>query len=354
MEVIECHADIWKEIVDKSQISSFKNRLKKLSSWFLSYPLLIWRYMLLPSHDAVLVCYLGPVDILALKLFARLRGVPVIWDAFLSLYDTVVNDRQMVSRRSPLAWFLYSLEWLSCRAADGMFLDTEAHARYFEQFFRLPIGHVGRVFVGAETEAFPALREAVKEDGGKRPFTVLFYGQYIPLHGIDTIVKATQRAEIIGEQIRWVLIGRGQESRRIDGLIRDLGVTTIERISWAPYEELIEWILNADVCLGIFGTTAKASRVIPNKVYQILSANRPLITADTPAIRELLVESDHIKLIPPGDPEKLAQAVIGMKKTNSKVVSGGKLEVQTNKVIGPAEVGIQLFEEVTKTLSARK
>ena len=36
---------------------------------------------------------MGHLDIIIIRLFARLRGAPVIWDAFLSLYDTVVHDR---------------------------------------------------------------------------------------------------------------------------------------------------------------------------------------------------------------------------------------------------------------------
>lgn len=344
MEVIECHADLWKGIEDKSQIFGLKNKLKKLLSCLLSYPSLIWRYMRLPPHDAVLVCYMGQLDILVLKPFARLRSVPVIWDAFLSLYDATVNDRQLISKHSARAWLLYLLEWLSCRAADGLFLDTAAHARYFEHLFSLSEGQVGRVFVGAETERFPDSRVPTRQDGNNRTFKVLFYGQFIPLHGIEFIVRAAQKVELSGEQVQWILIGRGQESRRIDGLINELGVTAIERVPWVAYEELIKWMVDADVCLGIFGTTKKASLVIPNKVYQILAAQRPLITADTSAIRELLSETERIWLIPPGCPEKLAEVIIEMKHQSSE--SGQHIDgnMQKSRVIGPVQVGEQLLD----------
>ncbi len=51
----------------------------------------------------------------------------------------------------------------------------------------------------------------------------------------------------------------------------------------------------------------KAARVIPNKVFQALACARPVITADTPAARELLTDDVDALLVPPGDPEALGQ-----------------------------------------------
>ena len=49
--------------------------------------------------------------------------------------------------------------------------------------------------------------------------------------------------------------------------------------------------------------------MIPNKAYQALATGTPLITADTPAARELLVHDRDALLVPPGDAEALACAV---------------------------------------------
>jgi glycosyltransferase involved in cell wall biosynthesis len=61
--------------------------------------------------------------------------------------------------------------------------------------------------------------------------------------------------------------------------------------------------------LGIFGTTSKAGRVIPNKAFQAIACGRPLITSDTPAARELLTDGSDALLVPPGDAQGLAAAV---------------------------------------------
>jgi glycosyltransferase involved in cell wall biosynthesis len=235
-----------------------------------------------------------------------------------------------------------------------VFLDTGAHARYFEQFFRLPGDSIGRVFVGAETDVFSAPVGLPYEnpctDTGDKAFTILFYGQFIPLHGIETIIDAAGRVEQSGEPVRWLVVGRGQEAERIDTLIGHLRLRSVERLPWVPHKRLVDLIRQADVCLGIFGTTGKAARVIPNKVYQALAAQRPLITADTPAIRELLEDGPFVHLVPPGDAESLASTVLSMKARKRTGVRASP-EMPSLRVIGPKEVGEQLEDVLATALS---
>ena len=49
--------------------------------------------------------------------------------------------------------------------------------------------------------------------------------------------------------------------------------------------------------------------MIPNKVFQALACACPVITADTPAARELLTDGVDALLVPPGDPAALAAAI---------------------------------------------
>lgn len=307
VQIIECHEEVWAGIEDKTQIEGFRRKLGLLLRWLSHYPGLIWRYMRLPPHDAVIVGYFGHLDVLLIWPFAKFRRAPLAWDAFLSLYDTVVDDRKLVGRWHPLAVLLYVWEWIACRAADIVLLDTDAHRQYFIETFKVRAGKVKRVFVGAETDYFYPPPPGDTSQDRDRPFTVLFYGQFIPLHGIDTVVRAAKLTE--GQPIRWVLIGKGQESSRIRRTIADLQSQNIEWHEWVPYNELAHWIHQADVCLGVFGTSAKASRVIPNKAFQVLAAGGTLITMDSPAARELLTDYPGVMLLPSSSPEDLARKI---------------------------------------------
>lgn len=337
--VEEIHEDIWRSQRDKSQINSLGQQLKFLCRWLAVYPKLIFRYLKAPRHDAVVIGYLGQLDVIVLWPFAKLRGMPIIWDMFISLYDTVVSDRAMVSPRHPLAWGLWAWEWLACRAASIVVIDTLAHARHISGLFGLADTKTDAVYVGAELDQFSWAPDPAQRAEGM-PIQVLFYGQFIPLHGIETIVRAAGNAQ--GLPIQWTLVGQGQEDERIRTLIAELEIgQSLELIPWIPYEELSSRIADADVCLGIFGVSDKAANVIPNKVFQILAVGSPLVTRDSPAIRELLDDATPgIKLIPPGDPEALVEAILSLRAEGLPRFPKGLRDRTSSTAIGSSLLGV--------------
>lgn len=351
VEVIEYHADLWRGVDDKSRISSALRRAALLIRWAVSYPLLIVKYLFAPAHDAVVIGYVGQFDVLVLWPFARLRGVPIVWDAFLSLYDTVVCDRRLVSPRHPAARALFRLEALACRLADRIVLDTRAHAAYFEHTFGVAPERLAAIPVGAESERFPRRADDPTARPRDQAITVLFYGQFIPLHGIETIVRAADLAR--DEAIDWVLIGRGQEAKRIRQVLAEREIPRLEWLPWLDYDALVGQIHRADICLGIFGDTDKAARVIPNKVYQVLATGTPLVTRDSPAIRELLAaDTPGLWLVPPADPGALLAALRDFATARQRA-HRRPLFADQQDTISPRGVGRALVDVIAGAVAAR-
>jgi len=320
--VYECHKSIWENVEDKTQITGLLFYLKILVRWLCAYPPLIFNYFKQPSHDVIFVGYLGQLDVLILWPFAKLRGKPIVLDVFISLYDSIVFDRCLVGPHNPIAWAIYILEWIAFRAADMVLIDTEAHRQYLVDTFRLKPSKTGKVFVGVEPEFFPFPVDGTDTSHLEQHklFTFLFYGQFIPLHGIPTIIEAARIIE--GNPVEIIIIGRGQESGKVSDMLKEVPLTCINWIPWVEYEMLSRFIQSSDICLGIFGNSEKAGRVIPNKVYQILHSGKPIITRDSPAIRELLTpDQPGVILVPPADPKSLAKQMLKlfeMKRVNLK------------------------------------
>jgi glycosyltransferase involved in cell wall biosynthesis len=252
------------------------------------------RLLLAPRErcDAVIVGYPGHLDLPAARHAAR--GAPVVFNPLVSLADTLVDDRARFRPGTPAARLLAAIDRYALRAADLVVADTEAHADHLAGFAGLEPGRVAVCFVGAEERLFrPGWAP-------QEPFTCLFVGKLIPLHSLETILAAAQLAP----ELRFRIVGSGQ----LDALLADRPAS-VEHVPWVEYERLPGELHRAGCALGIFGTSAKARRVIPNKAFQALACGTPLVTADTPAARELLVDGESALLVPPGDPKALAEAL---------------------------------------------
>jgi glycosyltransferase involved in cell wall biosynthesis len=244
------------------------------------------------AFDAVLVGYPGHFDVPRARRVAGKR--PLVFNPLVSLHDTLVGDRSRFRQGLFAARILWMVDRRALRLSDLVVADTEANAEFLAELGELPRSRVRVCLVGAEDRLFHA---GWRPD---EPFRALFVGKLIPLHGVETILEAARLAPELEVRV----IGSGQ----LDGEMEDRP-SNVEWVQWIEYDDLPREYWGAGCALGIFGTSDKAQRVIPNKAYQALACGAPLITADTPAARELLHDEESALLVPPGDPSALAEAM---------------------------------------------
>jgi glycosyltransferase involved in cell wall biosynthesis len=262
--------------------------------------------------DAVIVGYPGHFDMPAARWLAGRRAL--VFNPLVSLFDTLVGDRGRFSPRSAGAGVARLVDWIAFSRADLVVADTDQHARYFCDTFGLPRERVEVCLVGAEDGVFRPGRQPTQD------FRVLFVGKLIPLHGVDTILEAARLAP----ELAFRMVGNGQLDTLLEGR-----PPNVEWVHWVEYEQLPEEIQAAGCALGIFGTSDKAARVIPNKAYQAIACGTPLVTADTPAARELLADGESALLVPPGDPAALAAALrrLAADRDLARRIGDGGLEI---------------------------
>ena len=282
MEVVERHEPVWEDTRDAWRAGpTTALRLARAELRLLRRPA--------GRFDAVIVGYPGHFDLPAARRAAR--GAPVVFNPLVSLADTLVSDRARFRPGSLPARVLALVDRRALRAADVVVADTEQQARFLTELAGLE--RVEVCFVGAEERVF--------RPAPLGPFThALFVGKLIPLHGLETILAAARLAP----EVPFRIVGSGQ----LDELVAS-APANVERVAWIEYEELPAAIHASGCALGVFGTSAKARRVIPNKAFQALACGAPLVTANTPAARELLRDGESALLVPPGEPAALAAAV---------------------------------------------
>jgi glycosyltransferase involved in cell wall biosynthesis len=285
VRVEEAHVPVWERLRDKS--GAGPRQLARVALGLaLAYGRLVPEVAVrLLRCDGLAVGYIGQLDMLALGPVAKLMRKPVIFDPLVTLTDTIVEDRRLVSPRSPLAWVIRQVDRAALRLAAVVLSDTAENARYMHDTFKIPLDRIVILPVGADEVIFYENKGAVWNDATtERPLDVLFYGKFIPLHGIETIIRAARIVEERDIQVRFELVGTGQTYQETRDLARALGVGNITWTDWIPYLGLGNRLREADVALGVFSSGAKAGRVVPNKVYQSLASRVATVTRENDAL----------------------------------------------------------------------
>ena len=324
VEVKECHADLWKSRADKIKgIKSLHYNLKLILHFIFTYISLIVKFFRIGKYDILIVGYAGHLDVFLAKILNLFRKRPLIFDVFLSLYDAAVNEYKAVKTGSLKADLLRLIDRYSCCFADCVLLDTNEHIKYFSEQFRLPREKFLRIFIGQDDEIFKPVK---RYENDNSPIEVLFFGTYIPLHGIEHIIGAAKELEKVNN-IHFTLVSKGHLYEQMHNLASRFNLGNISFVGhWVNYSELIKYISRADICLGIFGTTEKAKRVIPSKVYDCLAMAKPVITGDSPAAKEVFIHREHILLCQMGDAFAIASAILELKNNpelKSRIAENG-------------------------------
>ncbi len=335
--VVECQADS-KRFPRYSKYRELKRKWKELNI----------------KPDILLVAFPGhTVTWLARKLF---KGF-IIFDAFVSLYDSNVLDRKLYSKYSFRGIRDFMLDKRAPMSADKVLMDTDCNIEYYSRKFKIQRDKFIRVFVGSSISdivtrnGLTAISDIAKDKGA---FTVHFHGSFIPLQGIEYIVQSAKILEGFGD-IRYRIIGTGQESSHIQTIAKAMNITNIEFMPTVPFETLIGYIKSADIVLGIFGTTDKAKRVIPNKVFEGMALGKAIITADTPAIRELLTDKKDILLAKTGDAKDLADKILALKNDKELMLwLGNNAKALFNDELTPKKLVAKLLAELSRSTGSAK
>ncbi len=245
-----------------------------------------------PKYDVMIVGFPGQEVMFLARILTKR---PIVFDAFTSHYGGYILDRHVATPHSLRAKRYRFLDTYSCRLADVVLLDTNAHIQFFVDEFGLSKDKFKRIWVGVQSHIYktgvPVINSRLK---------VIFFGNYIPLHGVKYIIEAAKMLD----NVDFAIIGNGKQRQ-------ELQVNASNNVAFfdpmSP-DKLNEYIQEADVCLGIFGKSLKTALVIPNKVYIAVAMNKPIITSDTPAIRELFDDQDLV-LVPQGDSNALRRGI---------------------------------------------
>ncbi|HPJ16813.1 MAG TPA: glycosyltransferase [Candidatus Woesebacteria bacterium] len=232
------------------------------------------------NFDVLVVAFRGHEILPFVRLIFRKK---IIYDSFISIYDTLCFDRCIFRPSSLIGKLLKWYDTFLCSISDFVLLDTKTHMNYFIKEFKVSKNKISYLYVGCNKKMFKPMK--VKKDTNK--FLVFWYGNVLPVQGVDVILKTAKALET-EKNILFRLVGPIR--KKYGKLIKELQLTNVEFIDYVPYEKLPQEIAKADLCLGgHFSDLPKAKRVIAGKTFQFLAMNKKTIITNYEANDELLI-----------------------------------------------------------------
>jgi glycosyltransferase involved in cell wall biosynthesis len=306
VNVIECHQTLWHGIEDRVRVVS--GEWIKPSFWWRlirTYWRLIKNYQSVGEYDVLVVGYPGQFDIFLARILSMFKPRPLVWDVFMSIYLILV-ERGLDKKSKLSAKLLHLVENTALKLPEMLILDTREYVRWFnenygvqpDRFRLIPTGADDRVF-------FPTPHTRGLEDN----FHILYSGTFIPNHGVMYIVEA---ARLLSNEpgIRFELIGNGPDCQKAKEFVSVNKLTNVEFVEWMEKDNLRLHMNQADVCLGAFGTTPQSLMTVQNKVYEALAVGKPLISGDSPAMRDVFMHGENIFLCERANGSALAEAIL--------------------------------------------
>jgi glycosyltransferase involved in cell wall biosynthesis len=211
--------------------------------------------------------------------------------------------------------------WAFYPSSDQVLEDTEAHAKLSQKIYKVPAEKLVAIPVGADETIFYPRPKTHKT--GK--FEVFFYGNMLPLHGLDVILESIK---LIKEKSQFknmhftIIGGKGSPEmiQKVTNFIKNNSLSDfIEYKQWVNYKDLPDYIANADLCLGgPFGNTSQAKRVITGKTYQFLAMAKPTVIGVTDELAGF-VDKQNCLLVKQGSADDLSTSILWAVRNSERV-----------------------------------
>jgi glycosyltransferase involved in cell wall biosynthesis len=236
------------------------------------------------------------------RLAARLAGVPVVVHTF----HGSVFQGYFGSLGSRIFQFI---ETALARLSDAVIAVSPRVARELEQRKVAPKEKIEVIHLGLELDRFEQVskhRGELRQELGIGPGVSLLgiVGRLVPIKDVPTALEAMPRVLDSMPDVVLLVVGDGPERERLESMASQLGLATHVKFLGFRYD-LERIYADLDVALN-----CSLNEGTPVALIEAMTANVPVLATRVGGTPDLLQEGKLGRLVPPGDPNLLADRII--------------------------------------------
>jgi glycosyltransferase involved in cell wall biosynthesis len=225
---------------------------------------------------------------------SQLTGLPFSFTAHAK--DIYTSDPRQIREKIGLAQFA-----ITC---------TEYNRRYLSKLSDGNTTPIHRIYHGIDIQLFCNKNEIPRIP--VQPYQILTIARLTAKKGLPTIYKALRILCDQGISLHHTHIGGGEDREKVISLIKDLNLESVTRLlGTQPHQVVLEHYKNAELfVLGCEVAPNGDRDGIPNVLAESMAMGLPVVATHLSGIPELVENEKTGLLVPSGQPDKLAAAML--------------------------------------------
>ena len=267
--------------IEISYEKSIKN-FKILKIFYISYLKikanikLLFELNKLDDIDKILILFPGLIDLIFIKLFSKYRNI-VIYDYFISFYQTLVVDRKLV-KNFLIKYCLYKFENLFISLPKLLIVETKQIKNYILNLYNNEL-NIADLLTPTDDKMYD-FNKIIPIENKDKDIDFLYWGTYINLHGLDILLKA---AAINEDKFHIYLLGDGQEFENTKNLAKKLKLKnlTFDKTLFSnenKFDHFYNILSRSKFAIGTLSDSEKNNIVIPSKIIEAAALKIPILT----------------------------------------------------------------------------
>jgi glycosyltransferase involved in cell wall biosynthesis len=311
----------------------------------------VWRIAKKEEIDLLIVRDL-PLALLA-GLVGKLLRRPVVFDMAENYPAALLCYQRKIYRPFLFnnAWLPRAYEKLSLRLIDRVIVVADEQK---ERLMRAGIAHERIVVVG-NTPDYLSLQKlsAVQQTDERVAGRYILYSGFIDRHrGIGTLILAFNEIRERYRDLKLVLIGDGRDVPELKALVRRLRLE--ERVlftGWLDFTRIPAFIKHSALCVVPHLKSEHTDTTLPNKIFDYLYFNKPVVAADAGPLKRILKEAESGIVFKSGDHADLSRAIVSIldgrprKKMNGRTLIENKYNWENDSRVLLKAIGVLVSYE---------
>ncbi|MBC8235804.1 glycosyltransferase [bacterium] len=257
---------------------------------------LIFRLVRFMQHHKIDIVhtYLSLADIFG-RFAAKIAGVPII----------ISGCRSANTQQKKISMYLMRI---ANKFTDIVISNSNAGKEFVINTQKLKANKISVVYNGIDFEKYS---KTINIDAKKREigiesnnFVVGTVARLDPLKGVNYFLEAASKVAQSIPNIVFIVVGEGPQRLKLEELSRRLGI--VSKTIFTGYRKDVAELAQ------IFDVSVLSSVVegMPNAIIESMALGKPVVASNVGGVPEIVKNGQNGILVPPGDVESLANAII--------------------------------------------